>query len=277
MSFLITFVGVCTDLWEDQPNAIEPSEWFGKRIVLANASDPAKIAGLNAFYGFNDPIAPHAAQLLVFADALPTIEGPLEFAYESPINISPVLVAQLQGVTITVNTTETVINKNARCIPQLGTFQPNVAPGLAATTSDPKLASAYFDMTGGTITGMALVVDGEAGVLVYTTATGPQPTLTITPFDPLLPPTTVTFSEGSTAYVTIANNPSKIDFKDNKNDFVLHYLAADAMPPQWPAPVPPFAELSIACGPHPDTDHIPGFPVLIPPEFGVGCSNSNIP
>jgi hypothetical protein len=123
------------------------------------------------------------------------------------------------------------------------------------------------------VTGASLPGRDEAAGIVYYTSTDGAVQITITPFDQNIEPTTVTLSGGATQAFILNIPDSGVD--DNDNDFLLHYLVANAFPPPpWP-PVSP--TLGAACLPHPNGQQLLR---LFPPgtfDFGVGCSNSNLP
>lgn len=275
----ITFIGICTHLWETQ-NA-PPNPAYGTRIVMPNAVHPVLIGLINLLYGFDPPIMPHFATLAFPVDQFDFKEGPKEFF---PWNGSEgqVHFTFLDGVTVTVkNPAPTDLVKDARCIPGLGAFLPGVAPGPAATSSDRTLAAGYFDFQNGTVLGTgelkgkAMPTRGDAGVILYKTPTNGAPQILITPFDTDIAPTTVHLKGDATVY--IANIPilELTDCKDNDNDFILHYLVANQFPPPpWPPASPP---LNAPClDVHPYGEEIIRA-LRICDDFGAGCSNSNLP
>lgn len=275
----VTFLGICTHLWatDEQRNALPHPAW-GTRIVLANASDQGVIDNINQFYGLNGingtPIEPHVATLNIFAEEFVSVTGPGTLIPTG----NQMLTLGLNGVTVTVPPdVEAGITRDARCMPGLGTFVSDLAPGAAAILADPSLASCYFDFTTGSVLGTTVSTTNNAGSIVYTANTETPPTsdhvhVTIAPFGGgestviTLAPVVGT----STVNVVISNFPL-LGVDDNDSDFVLHYLVAGS----FPATIPSIG--TIGCPVNPSGSEILARLGGGPFEFGVGCSNSNIP
>lgn len=266
----LTFIGICTHLWADQPNAPQNPAW-GTRVVIVNASHVVRIEEINLRYGFNPGIRPHLATLSFVSTQVISTEGPKLFVPDLDGNIFTVL----DGVTVTVaNPTATTLVKDARCLPSLSSWMPDVAPGRAATSAEPEHAAGYFEFTAGTLTGTALTDRGDTGSLVYTVGTNGAPQIVITPFDSRSRPTTVTLSPDIVVQVEILNVPIDGD-KDNSNDFVLHFLAAHQLPAEWPPATP---ALEAPCMRNPNGPQIlTRHAHRMGDDFGPGCSNSNLP
>jgi hypothetical protein len=249
----VSFMGICTHIWEDQPNAL-PNPAYGKRIVIPNASDPTLI---NEKYNFTGPnaIQPHAATLYVLKGA-------------ETIQLS------LEGVTVTIPTDQiTPIQKDARCMPGLGSFVSDLAPGPAATTPDPALAYAWFDFQTGTVLGRGLSQFGGAASILYeTTISDPnlEPMVVLTPFDgsPAIEISLATEFPDIACPVVITNFAG--DDPDNANDFLLHYLVGGA----WPATPPVIGP--VGCTQHPNAAELLAA-IGEDIQIGMGCSNSNFP
>lgn len=258
----VTFMGICTHLWESQVHAL-PNPAFGKRIVVPNASDPNVIALINDKYQLHPPhgvpIEPHIATLTVVRDGGENIELTLE------------------GATVTIPTDEAgPIQKDARCMPGLGSFVADLAPGPACTTKDAALASCHFDFEAGLVFGRGLQAMGGAASILYETTMSDQvePRVVIKPFDgsPEMVLSLQSPFPGIAYQVVISNFPAA-GIPDNDNDFVLHYLAAGS----WPEAVPTIDP--VTCTQHPNGSHllhaIGGKRSHF--DFGMGCSNSNFP
>lgn len=265
----VSFIGICTHLWE-QPN-IQPNPAWGTRIVIPNASNEATYGPINTNFNLNPPIEAHVATLAIPVQYLSFTEGPKVFLPWLG-NEGLVAFTFLDGVTVTVgNPNSTELGKDARCMPGLGSFVSGIEPGPAATSNDAAQAAGYFDFQTGCVLGTSYGVDRNfaAGIL-YSTGTSSAAQLVITPFDSSLEPTTVHLTEGNvTAY--ILNIPLLGD-KDNDNDFLLHYLVASEFPsPSTWAGV----DLGPPCMENPHIDEIKRLFQQL--DFGVGCSNSNLP
>lgn len=278
----VSFLGICTHIWEDQPDA-EPHPVWGHRIVLVNASNPDTIN--------NNPhlnklgIKPHIARMQIFNEQIVSIQGPAAFY---PFNDT--LLLNLDGVTVQiVNNGQNTLAKEAECMPQLGGPQHGVppvtgiAPGPAVTMGLSALASCYFDFAFGEVLGT--VVDkspnpkfkpADCGVLLYQTQTIGNPQILITPFEGGVP-TVVTLhnseidKEGNQkpAGMNIMNTPNGAD-KDNPSDFMLHYLAANKFPDDTVTVSRP------GCPSNPFSYNLHRAPIAVN-ELGPGCSASNLP
>lgn len=266
----VTFIGICTHLWKDQPSA-PAHEAFGHRIVLPNASSPEVIKGINDSYGLtgSSAIQPHVAKLQIFAEQFVGVEGPVQLT-PAPQDM---LTLTLQGVTVTTPGEPTELQKDARCMPGLGSFVPNVAPGPAATSFQPAEAACYFDFRHGLILGRALSDRAGAGSILHRREINGEAFVTITPFDGS-EPSRIFLRPGARpdfpVTVVFTNFPES-GKDDNINDFVLHYLVTND---QWPAELPSLGP--IGCIQHPHGREILQR-VGVSYDFGVGCSNSNIP
>lgn len=270
----VSFLGICTHIWEDQPDA-EPHPVWGHRIVLVNASNPDTInnnPNLN-HYG----IKPHFARLQIFNEQIVSIQGPAAFY---PFNDT--LLLNLDGVTVQiVNSGLNALTKEARCMPQLGGPQFNrppvtgIAPGPAVTMGLAALASCYFDFAFGEVLGTVVETVG-CGVLLYQNQTIGNPQILITPFEGGVP-TLVTLHNSEIdengnqkpAGMNIMNTAIGAG-KDNPSDFMLHYLAANKFPDGGVIIHSP------DCPPNPFSYHLNRAP-FSPGDLGPGCSASNLP
>jgi len=279
----VSFIGICTHIWEDQPNA-DPHPVWGHRIVMVNASNPDTInnnPNLN-HYG----IKPHFARLQIFNEDIVSIQGPAAFY---PFNDTMLL--DLNGVTVqVVNNGLSTLAKEARCMPQLeapALFGPpitGIAPGPAVTMGLSALASCYFDFSFGHVLGT--IVDrapaddrpAECGVILYKTDTIGDPQILITPFEGGSP-TLVTLrnskrdQQGDQPHIgmLLMNLPKGQD--DNEMDFLLHYLAANKIPENPPLIFPP-----VTCQKNPFSYGLfQRMPVPTAFDLSAGCSASNLP
>lgn len=247
----IEFLGICTYV---------PAL---SRYVLVNATNPNPINERYQLTG-RDSIVPHVALLTIAKDQIVNIEGNAPF---QDLPGQDVVQLILDGYTLTIaNAAPSIVGEDANCLPHLSALVPGIGPGPAVNDGNPALASCYFDFDSGIIRGFQ--TPSQAGFTRFFTQTSGDPELRITPFgggsSTLV--TLRNLAEGRP--ITITNLPTGQDEgKDNDNDFLLQFLAADQFPSQWPMPLP-----LPQCPPS-----NPG--PINPPEgdIGPGCSNSNLP
>jgi hypothetical protein len=270
---VINFQGICTHIWEDQPNAAFSPVW-GHRIVLVNASSEV-ISQHPVLKNIN----PHVARMQLFQDQVDSIEGPLKSQFQT---VDGVVQFFFHGQTVTVPNTspEATLVKNARCLPQLNVDKSltDLAPGLAVTEALQSSALAYFNFELGTLEGTrGLGIETQPGpaILMYRTNTDGLPVIRIEQFPGAgtiaFRPTDITLHRTGDRppLVTILNTPLPPD-TGSEFDFTLHYLAANGMPTS-PVPVGP-----VGCPLNPFADT---FSSITGQAFdtGPGCSASNLP
>ena len=257
--------GICTHI---KPPAIAPRfAGWGHRVVLVNASDPARFAGHEKL----DGIEAHVATLQILTTAMPGEVPDLPWFRLNPENdpcVSPFVYEWLlEGVFLKFANgvdTDDAAEEAENCMPRV---QDYVANDLVLTTSsprgylaDPDLTSCFVDLPRQRLVGRTL---GEASVGVFHVRTDGPPVITVIGFGGEL----VSFPVNPGAQISICNLPVNFS-KDKDADFYLHMLLVPGSFPKT-AGIPPktcFKELVTANGPL-HTSQI----------TTAACSNSNYP
>ena len=253
MELRIYFVGICTHLWWGPPR---PGPHITNKVVLVNAHDGARV-------GRHD-IPPHLATLRFRAADIVRTEN-LEL--DEPI--TPIVEWRLEGARVEVEnavgparTDESYL----RCMPHLGTLTPDIGPPSIPVDENavPELASAYFHVSGGTLSA-ALNDSGAAiGILEMDTAGGESPRIRITPFVGGTP-IVVTLRAGAEVTISNVEAPGVAD----PFGFLLHYRTAVSIPAHPKVPVR--QEAPSGCRVLQRAETWPSGTV------GPGCSNTGYP
>jgi len=254
----VQFFGICTHMGSQKFGAA--SVHWGHRVVLVNARHPKdshepKLRHLN----------PHVGRLQIKAK---DITGPLPATPWFPIvfNDGETIEWDLDGVHLRVGGERPHPGSNSgNCIPHLGDLCVQLPPaGPATHVADREKASCFFDFGEATFEGKLHGQGASMGVL--TVGTTGSPKLHVKNFGLEAQEVAIDICPG--AEVSVSNIP--LDPKaDKKNDFLLHFLAAEQFP--LGAIIPPSGFL---CTEPVETYNLP---LHLGDITGPGCSNSSYP
>lgn len=264
----VSFLGVCT-IFQDLPRLVPPGTppVPPNRVVLVKTTPfMEQVSG----------IFPHIAKIRFDATEV-TFDGPPL----PPTDPPEPNVYLLEGVTLQIVNPvfPGPLLPALGCLPSLqARIDPPEEIGPPAPLvyrHEPSLAAAWFEVYGGTSwTGYTLTpsdpCDTVPSISILNVETNEWPQLLVTPWDPLIPPTTVTVKREDPDFppgIHVANFADGSGLVEDNRDFLLNYLTAARfplssvnIPTENICPPSPIVYVFYQCG-----------------DAGPGCSNTQFP